>query len=430
MFREFMIKDIARMINGKTELNWRDLVRGISINSKTTEPGDLFFALKGEHTDGHFYTKEAKINGALAVVVQKRTDVESEILVSDTLFALGQLAQKYRNLFKPKTIAITGTNGKTTVKNLIGAILNKRYKTLCTKKNFNSLIGLPLTLFDLSDEDVFLVVEMGTSNPGEIKRLCEIARPHFGVITNIGPGHLKGLSSITGVRKEKLSLVASLPKEAFALIGEGAGDIKGSNIKRFSLDMLEDVQLGEYGSYFTYKGTEFYTPLLGLGNVYNCLAAICLTRDFGITIEDDFSSDARVALAEAKPESGRLEPIHHNGLFIINDTYNANPVSTKTAIDFAAVLQRRKIFVLGDMLELGKQSKSLHHEIGRYAKKHCDLLLSCGDNAQYYKGKHFKDKDMLTQYLVTNLNGDEAVLVKASRALKFESIIEDLLRRL
>jgi len=427
MYREFMIKDIARMIDGTTTLSGRELVRGISIDSRTTTSADLFFALKGEHTDGHLYTGEALVNGALAAVVEKHTGAAAEIRVSDTLFALGQLAAKYRSLFTTKTIAITGTNGKTTVKNLIGAILNRRYNILVTKKNFNSLIGLPLTLFDLSGEEDFLVLEMGTSSPGEISRLCEIAQPHFGLITNIGPGHLKGLATIDGVRQEKLSLIESLPNENFAVVGEGVGDIRNKNVKRFSLDMLEDIRLSEFGSHFTYMGSRFSTPLLGIGNVYNCLTALCFVRNLGAALEDDFSNDALVALAEMKPEPGRMEPIHYDYLFIINDTYNANPVSMKTAIDFTAVLERKKIFVLGDMLELGKQSKRLHQEIGRYAKKCCDLLLTYGDEAQYYEGRHFKDKMKLVRFLKEKLNGDEVILVKASRALHFEDIVEKLL---
>ncbi len=423
MFREFMIKDIAKMVNGKTELNCLDLVRDISINSKTVKAGDLFFALKGEHTDGHFYTEEALMNGALAVVVEGPTNVKPEIHVPDTLFALGRLAQKYRSLFNPKTIAITGTNGKTTVKNLIGAILNKKYQVLCTMKNYNSLIGLPLTLFDLSAEEDYLVVEMGTSNPGEIKRLCEIAQPHIGVITNIGAGHLKGLGSLAAVRQEKLSLIRALPEDGFGLVGEGIVDVHMENIMGFSLDMCRDIHLSEYGSYFTYNRNRFFTPLLGLGNVYNCLAALCLTSNLGLEYEVQ-----RVALIEVKPESGRLEPIHHNRLLIINDSYNANPISMKAAIDFTTHLQRRKVFVLGDMLELGTQSKNLHDEIGDYAREHGDLLLTYGEEARFYQGEHFTDRGRLIRYLRKSLDGDEVVLVKASRALHFEDIVLDLLR--
>jgi UDP-N-acetylmuramoyl-tripeptide--D-alanyl-D-alanine ligase len=425
MFREFMIKDAARMINGISKSDGRELIRGVSINSKTTKPGDLFFALKGEHTDGHFYVNEALMNGAVAAVVESSTHAEPEILVSDTLFALGQLAQKYREFFEPKTIAITGTNGKTTVKNLIGAILSKEYRVLHTEKNYNSLIGLPLTIFNLSGTEDYLVVEMGTSSSGEIKRLCEIAQPDMGIITNVGPGHLKGLGSLAGVRKEKLSLIDALPEDGLALVGEGIGALTKKNTIRFSLDILEDIQLGEYGSYFTYSGNRFFTPLLGVGNVSNCLAAILLTSNLGVSHDVQ-----RQVLAETKPGPGRLEPLYWNRLFIINDTYNANPISMKVAIDFTICLRREKIFVLGDMLELGRKSNDLHREIGDYARKHCNTLLTFGDMARHYQGRHFDDKTKLVHYLLENLNGDEAILIKASRGLKFETIIDSFLRLL
>jgi UDP-N-acetylmuramoyl-tripeptide--D-alanyl-D-alanine ligase len=419
-----MIHDIAAIIGGEVRDVGMELVRDVSIHSKTTMPGHLFFALQGEHTDGHCYVDDAFTHGAVAAVVQQYTNTGPEILVSDTLFALGKFAQAYRSLFYPKTIGITGTNGKTTVKNLITAILKKKYRVLHTEKNYNSLIGLPLTLLKLSGDEDFLVVEMGTNSPGEIGRLCEIARPSIGVITNIGPGHLEGLESIEGIRKEKLSLVSCLPDDGFALLGDGVGEVAQKNIVRFSLDMLEAIEIDETGSCFIYQGNKFSTPLLGLANVYNCLAALVLTSQLGVQPEEQGE-----AVTEVHAEPGRLEPLHHNGLFIINDTYNANPIYMKNSIDFLATLQRNKIFILGDMKELGIQSKVLHQNIGEYAKKRCDILLTYGDDARFYGGLHFKTKDVLIRYAIDNLNGDEAILVKASRAVHFEEIVNEIMRR-
>ncbi|KPJ72414.1 hypothetical protein AMJ52_06440 [candidate division TA06 bacterium DG_78] len=188
--------------------------------------------------------------------------------------------------------------------------------------------------------------------------------------------------------------------------------------------MIEAIQLGETGSRFIYQGSQFLTPLLGLANVYNCLAALCLTSQLGLRPEEQ-----RQAIAEVKAESGRLEPIHHNGLFIINDTYNANPVSMKNSIDFVATIKRNKIFILGDMKELGTHSKTLHQNIGEYAKKHCDMLLTYGDEARLYGGRHFKTKDILVRYVIDNVDGEEAILVKASRILQFEEIVNEIVRR-
>ena len=425
MYRRLMIHSVAAMINGRTALGGCDLVRGVSIDSRTTKPGELFFALKGEHTDGHYFVSEALQNGAVAVVVEYNKGIEKQISVADTLFALGQLARKYRGAFAPKTIAITGTNGKTTVKNLIGAILGSEHQILLTKKNYNSLIGLPLTLLDLSGDEQYLVVEMGTSNPGEIRRLCEIAKPDIGVVTTIGPGHLKGLGSMHGIREEKLSLIEALPEDGFGIVGEGVGDVNRSNVTGFSIEMLSDIELTEFGSHFVFDERAFFTPLLGMANVMNCLAALSICTKLGVTYDVQSA-----ALEHIKPAKGRLEPLWHDGFLLIDDTYNANPVSMRAAIDFTAYLQRRRIFVLGDMLELGKQSGDLHKQIGDYARDQCDLLLSFGEQSKNYGGKHFDDKQELIRYLIENLNGEEAVLVKASRSLRFEQIVHDLLRLL
>lgn len=420
-----MIAEIAQMINGKFYDNPFELVRGVSINSSQTKPGDLFFALKGEHTDGHFFVKEALANGACAAVVEKGVTVHNDILVADTLYALGELARKYRRFSSATTIAVTGTNGKTTTKNLIGAIIKKKFKTMITEKNYNSLIGLPLTLLKINGEEDFLIVEMGTSNPGEIARLCEIAQPDAGVITNIGPGHLAGFHSIDEIKKEKLSLIEALPKDSYVLLGEGIDDLPGRVTARFSLRLAEDIELTEHGTYFTYQGNRFFVNLLGMHNVYNCIAALCVSSHFGI--EYQYQS---AALAEVKPEPGRMEPIRFCNLLILNDSYNANPMSMRAAIDFASQLGRPKIFILGDMLELGKQSAALHTALGDYARARCKLLLTMGKMARLYKGQHFVDKHALVRSLLKKINGEEVILIKASRGLHFEEIICELLRGL
>jgi len=402
-----------------------ELIRGVNIDSRTLKPGELFFALKGENTDGHKYAGDALRKGAVGVVVQNKTGVANEILVTDTLFALGELAHHYRNNFNLPIIAITGTNGKTTVKNLIANILSTKFRVLWTKKSYNSLIGLPLMLFEISGEEDYLVLEMGTSNPGEIKRLCAIAHPLIGVITNIGPGHLKGLGSIEGIRKEKLTLIESLPARGMGFVGPGVDGIQKSNVLRFSFDEIRDIQITESGSSFTYKETEFFTPLLGLNNVYNCFIALKVTEKLGIDIEGQ-----KNAIRKIEPEKGRMEPIKIDGLLIINDTYNANPASMKSAIDFVSHLKRRKILILGDMLELGDESNKYHNEIGNYAREKSDVLLTLGPQAEAYGGIHFDDRDKLVTYLFRILKGEEVILVKASRAMKFEEIVKKILRRL
>lgn len=425
MFHEFMLGKIVKMVDGTAILSRQELVRGVSINSRVAKPGDLFFALKGNRTDGHKYVADALRRGALAAVVQQTRSIPEEIQVRDTLFALGELARNYRSHFSIKTIGITGTNGKTTVKNLVAAILSKSNKVVSTNKNYNSLIGLPLTILRISGSEDYLVLELGTNAPGEIKRLCDIAQPDIGVITNVGPGHLEGLNSIDGIRKEKLSLVDALPADGIGVLGEGVDLPARGNITKFSADMLEAVEITECGSSFSFGGNSFSTKLLGIGNVYNCLAAICLASQLGIDHETQ-----RAAIAEAKPEPGRMEPLLMDKVLVIDDTYNANPVSMKAAIDFVAKSGRRKILVLGDMLELGAQSEALHRDVGAYAHRCADVLLTHGHEAKYYGGRHFSEQGGLLRYLVESIWGDEIVLLKASRALRFERIVNALGRSL
>ncbi len=425
MHNEIILNKAVKIMRGVYKGNNNELIRGVSIDSRTLKPGELFFALKGENTDGHNYTKEALNKGAVGIVVQNKTGTANEILVNDTLFALGELAHYYRNNFNIPIIGITGTNGKTTVKNLIASILSTKFRVLWTKKSYNSLIGLPLMLFEISGEEDYVVLEMGTSNEGDIKRLCEIAHPFIGVITNVGPGHLKGLGSIEGVRKEKLTLIESLPANGIGFIGPGVNGIKKTNVSQFSFDEIKDVKITEYGSSFVYKEMEFFTPLLGYNNVCNCFTAIKVTAALGVDVENQ-----KIAIKKIAPEKGRMEPIKINDLLIINDSYNANPASMRSAIDFISHIKRSKILILGDMFELGDEAEKYHNEIGIYAREHSDKVLTFGAHAKTYGGIHFDDVDKLINYLFKILKGDEVILVKASRAMKFEEIVVKILRRL
>jgi UDP-N-acetylmuramoyl-tripeptide--D-alanyl-D-alanine ligase len=425
MYKEFMISEMGSMLGSTNRIRSHELVRGVSIDSRDTNPGDIFFALKGEHTDGHRYVRDALDNGACAAVVDHQVEGEREFVVNNTLYALGEFAQQYRRKFNPVTIGITGTNGKTTVKNIVGRILSATSKTVYTHKNFNSLIGLPLTLLELSPEHTFLVVEMGTSSPGEIKRLCEIAMPTHGVITNVGYGHLHLLGTVEGVRKEKMALVDSLPAHGIAVVGDGIEQVDRSNSVHFSLDMISDLRVEDVGSWFTYRKERFFTPLLGTSNVYNCCAALCITSLLGIPEQVQ-----KETIANIIPEPGRMEPFYRGGMLIINDTYNANPVSMKAALSFIASLNRRAIAILGDMLELGTRSRNFHEEIGQIARRLCDMVYTYGEEARHYGGTHFRDVFTLVHDMVNHIEGNEVILVKASRALHFEHIVNLLLKEL
>ena len=423
MVREFTVARVAAIMGGKADRMEPELVRRVTVDSRDARPGDVFFALRGQYTDGHDHAADALRRGAIAAVVNRPLGTGHEIVVPDTLLALGRLAGHYRRQWPVTTIAITGTNGKTTVRDAVAAILSRGHRVLQARGNYNSLIGLPLTIFGLRGDEEYLVVEMGTNAPGEIRRLCDIARPDVGVITNIGPGHLAGLGSIEGVRQEKLSLAAALPAGGLCLVGEMVGEVARDNVARYACDMLERVEITECGSRFSYRGNVFFTPLLGRANLENCLAALALTSMMGI----DYPLQ-RCAVASLRPAAGRLEPMRWDRLLVINDAYNANPASMKNAVDFIAQLPRRKILVLGDMLELGPSSRRLHEETGAYAAARGDLLVTLGDGAKYYGGEHFSSMDELVHYLARQITGDEVVLFKASRQLRFERLISALAR--
>ena len=425
MFKEITVRDLAKIIRARHKIQSRELVRGVSIDTRTLRPGDVFFALPGEQTDGHRYIAAAIRRGACACVVQRSTNGSAGILVENTLFALGELGRHYRSRFAPIVIGITGTSGKTTVKNILHRLLAVRYRVRSAAKNYNSLIGLPLSLFAWTGEEEVGILEMGTSGPGEIARLCAIARPKIGVITMIGPGHLQGLASIAGVRAEKAALLQALPADGFSVTGDGIGPVDRPNRIAFSMSDAQEITMDEYGSRFRFRNRFFTTRLLGPGNVYNCLAALTVALELGVP--DQAAADV---LTEIGPEPGRFEPIRRRRILVINDAYNANPVSMQSALEFIARLERRAVYVLGDMRELGPESSAYHRSIGETARRCGGLLLTMGDEARSYGGRHFTDRHRLVEHLLEGLGGDEVILVKASHALGFDRIVDDLLGRL
>jgi len=425
MYKEMTVAQLARAVKARNRISGLELVRGVSIDSRALRPGDVFFALPGGQTDGHRYTADAFRRGAAAVVVQRSTGCHGEMLVENTLFALGELGRHYRNLFAPIVIGITGTSGKTTVKNILTRLLAVRYQVRSAEKNYNSLIGVPLSLFAWTGGEDVGILEMGTSRPGEIARLCAIARPKIGVITMIGAGHLQGLGSIAGVRAEKLALLKAVPADGFSVTGDGVGPVDSPNRIAFSMNDAQEITMDEYGSRFRFRDRFFTTRLLGPGNIYNCLAALTVALEMGIT-----DQAAAEVLAEIEPEPGRLETIRRRDLLIINDAYNANPLSMQSALEFTARLKRRTIFVLGDMRELGPESPAYHRSIGETVHRAGGVLLTMGDEALSYGGRHFTDRHQLVENLLDELQGGEVILVKASHALGFDRIVDDLLRRL
>ena len=424
----------------------------ISTDTRKIEKDNLFFALKGENFNGNNYAVSAIEKGASVVIVDEVSFKEDElnnkgtiIKVDDTRKALGDLARYYRKKLGIKVVGITGSTGKTSTKDLIAAFLSGKYKVFKTQGNFNNEIGLPLMIFELNKEYDIAVLEMGTSNFGEINRLAGIALPDIAAITNIGVAHIEYLKTRENILKEKMS-IADFFKEDSNLVLNCENDMLKTvsdkdydkiNIKRTGYDKqydlyAENVELTcEKTSFDVISNGERYRftlNMVGEHNVLNALLGIQISKDLGLTFEE-----MEKGLENFEATSMRLEFIKHNGLIIINDSYNANPDSMKAALNVLKEYSgKRKIAVLGTMGELGEHARISHKEVGEFAKGKADILFTTGTYNDSYKegfGKDtliFNTKEELIESLINLVKEDDTILVKASRSAKFEEIIKEL----
>jgi len=428
-------------------------VSGVSIDSRTLRPGELFFALRGEHVDGHRFVQQALEKGAVGAVVRadwitpsRGREAQGLLMgVEDPLAAMGTLASWYRSRFSLPMVGITGTNGKTTTKVMAAAAVSRRLPVLSSQKSFNNAIGVPLTLFELSSRHRAGILELGMNAPGEIAHLCRIAQPTLGVITNIGPGHLERFGSIEGVAAAKGELLAYLGKKAVAILNADdplvmgvargfSGMVVGFGIENPCAFRAEEVRLDERGRpRFRVHGHRIQLKVMGLHNLYNALAALAIGSVLDVSVEE-----AKVALERFETVTMRGETILWKGIHIINDCYNANPSSMRRSLDLLDNIKGgNKIAVLGDMLELGSMSGWAHREIGRYAAKRGVRYLLCvgplssgfcaGAVAAGLKGEramHFEDKETLAKKLEELLRPEDVVLVKGSRRMKMEEVLD------
>ena len=427
----------------------RKEITGISIDSRTVKKGEVFFALKGEHYNGHEFCKQALRKGASWVVIEKNLGLNSGFIrVKNTVDALGNLAQRWRQRFNVRCIAITGTSGKTTTRRIITHLLKKRYECCETIRNYNNMIGLPLSVLQINRKTDIAVLELAMNRLGEIKRLSGIADPHIGVFTNVGRGHLEFLGSIQNVAKAKSELLLYLKKGDAAILNSDdyylmkmqnktkAGVIT-YGIEKPSDFKTDNIRVGKKGSSFTVNGVRaFHLPLLGKINIYNALAAIATSSLFGIG-----SDEIKQRLKSLKPEPMRLNRIVINGITIYNDSYNANPDSMAAAISAVAAEEgKRKIACIGDMLELGKRSAEFHREVGRklneyefkkiflYGLSSLHILHSVMRNG--FKGKvfHFKDREKLIKKLIGTVRKGDVILIKGSHDNRLD-IVADVLTK-
>lgn len=413
----------------------------VSNDTRNLTAGSLYVAIRGDRFDGHEFLDQAQRAGAVAAMVdQVREHALPQLVVGDTRSGLGRLAGAWRRQFKGKVVGVTGSNGKTTVKEMIAAVLAKRGEVLATRGNYNNDIGLPLTLLRLQHED-FAVIEMGANHGGEIAALTDIAHPDVAVITNAGQAHLEGFGSLEGVARAKGEIYGGLNPGGVAVIN--ADDVFASywlsiNSKRrcltFGLNNRADVQgvwqattEGGELQVTTHEGEVIiHLPVPGRHNAMNALAAIAAVSALGITLDE-----ARAGLEAFSPVKGRLN-FHRTpqGARLIDDTYNANPASLKAGLQVLCDLPGEHWLVLGDMGELGENTLALHTAAGELAKQTgVQRLLALGDNSRAAvsafgeNATHFASHEALVAALVTELNERVNVLVKGSRFMRMERVV-------
>jgi len=416
---------------------------GITTDSRRVAPGMLFAALPGKTFDGHDYIPEAVARGAVAVLAERDVDATVATLqVADVLVALGLLAAHWRQQCPAKVVGITGSNGKTTVKEMVASILRRRGTVVATDGNFNNELGLPLTLFRLQESHDYAVLEMGASNPGDIAYLAEIARPEVGVITNIGPAHLQGFVDEEGVARAKGELYASLADTGTAVMNSAepwinlwqgmntAGCVSyfaGTGTHDIKIDLSRAVHDGEGVTLCTPDGNfSLQLPLPGEHNLTNALAAtaVCLALDVPIP-------DIKAGLEAVQPVPGRLSLVCANaGWTVIDDTYNANPASLYAALQVLASQSGEPWLVLGDMKELGHDSRKMHAELGDAARSlGVKRLFAVGEastatvDAFGEMAAHFNSREGLIKALRAQLKPGVACLVKGSRSMGMEQVV-------
>ncbi|MDN5276373.1 MAG: UDP-N-acetylmuramoyl-tripeptide--D-alanyl-D-alanine ligase [Clostridiales bacterium] len=436
----------------------KGLIAGVSTDSRTIKQGELFVSLIGDRFDGHDFIPQAAEKGAKAVLVQRALDQLPEgmsvIKVDNTLAALQRFAGYYRKKFNIPVVAVTGSTGKTTTKDMIHCVLSARYNVLKTEGNLNNEIGLPLTLFRIQRHHEIAVVEMGMSGFGEIHRMAEAALPCVGVITNIGVSHIEKLGSRENILKAKLEIFDYFPGNGVAVLN-GDDDMLWGVKERFSFGIryfgtrqaidfraVDISTAGQSGVKFKLisdnEERPFELSLPGRHNVYNSLAAIAVGRLFGISFQE-----MREALRDFKTGNMRLNIFEtREGVVVIDDVYNASPDSMKAALSVLRDMPAaRRIAVLGDMLELGDYAEEGHRQVGRaVVENKVDLLITRGQNSRWIGMEaqaagmpsssiyHCECNKDVINLLSTIVHSGDTILVKGSRGMRMEEVVSHLLK--
>ena len=451
------IKDILKVTNGKMLIGDENLVcDSFSKDTRTIQNGDIYIGIKGENFDGNKFWKQALDNGAGGVIIQdvevsteelKNYKDKTVIKVEDTLKALYEIAKYKRSLYDIPVVAITGSVGKTSTKDIIASVVSTQYKTLKTEGNNNNNIGLPLTILKLKDHEA-LVVEMGMNHFGEISLLTDIAKPTLAVITNIGTSHIGNLGSRENILKAKLEILEGMKIPKIIINNDNdllhnwykenseKLEIHTFGIENNSEVMGLDIKIKEESSEFTAvadsKETNIKVPVGGKHFVYNALCAMTVGKVLNIPVDKIQYGIESFELTKKRMDIKKLE----NGAIIINDAYNASFESMKVSLEFLANhTGERKIAVLGDMFELGEYSEELHRKVGKeVVKNNIDMLICAGENAKYIIEEAKKNSKIETYFMHNNeeiveklsqeLRNGDVVLVKASNGMKFFEICQ------
>lgn len=439
----------GRLISGKSSR----VIKTIATDSRDTGKDLLFVPLAGERFDGHQFIEELAEGRDLAAFLTMKEDYKSiadrcgkcAILCGDTCKSYGKIASAHRTKMNPVVIGITGTNGKTTTKEMLWSVLKD--KCLKNEKNYNNEIGVPYTLLGLKKEHKYAVVEMGMNHPGEIDILSRMAKPDIAVITNVGEGHLEFLGSVENVARAKAEIMNGMKKDSiiflnrdskcFGILEESALD-KGMTVRTFGLTGESDIHPAGYNILVNAVSLEldnekYEIPAYGIHNIYNALAVIAVSRELGVK-----NKTVRKALAGFSSVDMRSQIIDR-GYIVINDAYNSNPLSSESALNslVKAYPVRRKIVVLSDMKELGEKSRYYHNELGRQVAGYgADRLYTWGEMAveivkgareagmDEKKNRHFDKRQDLVDCILSDLSDNDVILVKGSRSMKMEEIVE------
>jgi UDP-N-acetylmuramoyl-tripeptide--D-alanyl-D-alanine ligase len=428
------------------------MMTGVSKDTRDIQAGDLYVALKGARFDGHQFIAEANSSGAVGALVSDSVSLDvPQVQVDDTRIALGQLAAHWRQIWRNqqsngKLIGITGSNGKTSVKEMISKILADHAgsaSVLSTKGNLNNDIGMPMTLLELTEQHRFAVIEMGANHVGEIDYLSKIARPDVALVNNVGPAHLEGFGSLENIARAKAEIYNGLSEDGIAVLNKDDAfaaywEDYCSEMKTVSFSMHDEsadvyaklIEDNHYRIISKAGQADLTLKVPGKHNVMNALAAVAVTLSLGLPLQEIVSS-----LSTFENIQGRLTIKQSAvGYRVIDDTYNANPLSVTAAIDVLASIPGDTVLVLGDMAELGKGAAKLHGDIGSKAKE-------AGIGALYATGRlsgntidkfgengfYFKSKNELIKALIKRLTGSETVLVKGSRSAAMEEVVERIL---